>query len=372
MVSSPVTTTPDIFNQLNEWLSFPSIDFSRKNLIDNSNRSIDCDCSGLINLLFKNFDLPLPYQIENPKAVHYFAVLQEIGLNKIDSIKAGHLLAWRKDVLPKSGDTGHIVICEDKPKSISKNIYQLPVIDSTKLENGLSKRFIELHTDDTGCIVGVRWHHSSTKIKRTAIYHQSLIDSRFCFGCGLPKNNCHCHKITAHLDTPPIIIFRHPTERKRTLSTVSLIKQRYPNVLVKEGEVFNQTSIPKQANPLFLLFPNNESSHKNSDSNENQQKHASNIGSEKTTTFLLIDGTWKKAKKILHLNPWITALEKFSITPEKASQYTIRKTPDQLSLSSVETFSHVMQDSDLENYFEEFIQKHIELIGQETFLKNYK
>lgn len=338
---------------LSTWLSLPDISFSRDSRV--SAERITCDCSGLINLLFDALQIPKPYQIERPKALHYFAVLQEMGSDHIDALDAGSLLAWRKEQVPQSGDTGHVLIVMGPPVLVSPQLYLVPVVDATKLNNGLARREIEVQTDNLGKLVGVRLHLSESKFKRTAMYHQSLIGSRFCFGCALPVRACHCGTITPILEVPPVVILRHPKERKRTLSTVSLIKQRYPSVLVKEGEVFS----PLRGSNFALLFPGEEQGGIQANSGQN-------------TTLILIDATWRKAQKILHLNPWLQVLPRVTLKPEKISDYRLRKVAGPEALSSVEAFACVMHDSSLGAMFSQFMDQQIALMGEATYQKNYR
>jgi DTW domain-containing protein YfiP len=47
----------------------------------------------------------------------------------------------------------------------------------------------------------------------------------------------------------------------------------------------------------------------------------------------VLDGTWRKSRKILHLNAWLRRLPRLSLQGLPASNYRIRKAhgPDQLS-----------------------------------------
>ncbi len=339
---------------LSTWLALPHKTFSRLTALNE--HSIACDCSGFINLLFNALGLPLPYQIERPKALHYFAVLQEIGSTHISTLKSGHLLAWRKEQPPRSGDTGHVLLVMSEPTAIDAARYRVTIVDASKQQNGLAQRDIELHTDTAGTLVGVRLHLNAPKVKRSALYHHSLTTSRYCFGCGLPIRVCRCAQIRPILEAPPVVILRHPQERKRTLATVSLIKQRYPGVLVKEGEVFAPLRVPKPA----LLFPG-----------ESAQKIGPK-GLPEGHTVILIDASWRKAKKILHLNPWLQALPRLSLQPEHISGYLLRKVPNADSLSSLEAFACVMQDASLVELLNGFMTHHIQLMGAATYAENYQ
>ena len=337
-----------------KWLALPDKTFSRKSF--QNSRAIGCDCSGFITLLLNTLDVQRPYQLHIPKAVHYFSILQEIGSNHVNRLKAGNVLAWRKQQLPRSGDTGHVLLVAGDPIQSGPQCYRLAVVDSTRFHNGLSQREIEVYTDEQGKLIGVRMHLSDSKIKRTAIYHHAITDSRFCFGCGLPARVCGCAAVDAILDVPPVIILRHPKERKRTLSTVSLIKQRYPAVLVKEGELFE----PLRQSNLALMFPG-----------ENLQ-HTCRDSVQSGATLILIDATWRKAKKILHVNPWLQMLPRVNLKPEKCSDYRLRKVSGVEALSSVEAFAAAMEDKLLADSLGQFMDRQIAVMGESTYRKNYR
>jgi len=348
--------------------------------------SIQCDCSGLINLLCDRLLVPKPYDLKKPRAVHYFAILQEIGSSHISQVKPGNLMAWRKENVPKSGDSGHVLLVSGEPERLEENVFRLEVIDSTKVLSGLAQREICLHTNAQGSVIGVQLHLSETKVKRCPIYHAPLINSRYCLGCGLPKKLCLCHQVEANRLGASIIILRHPGERKKTLSTVSLIKQRYPEVLVKEGEIFN----PIRHKDFSLLFPDADldASGRTAPSNNSWVNDGflnngfTNNGSEIITgridpqvgqrSLILLDATWRKAKRMLYENTWLAALPRVSIEPRAVSDYLLRKVPNSTALSTVEVFAMMQNDLVLQKHFRVFMHKQIELMGKEKYESNYR
>ena len=338
---------------LAQWAERPSIRFSRE--CYSSASELACDCSGLFKLLFEDLGLGFPFNLERPKALHYFSVLQEIGSPSILSLEAGHILAWRKDFPPRSGDTGHVLLAAGTPVRLDEHRYSLSVYDSTKRAGGLSRREIELFTDAQGQLIGCRLHPDDSKIKRTQIYHAAPGEPRYCWGCTLPKKVCQCGVIEPRLLTPNVLVLRHPDERGRTLSTVSLIKQRYPNVLVREGEVFS----PPRLKNMALLYPVEEGQR----ACENE-----NLSDE---YLILLDATWRKAKKILHLNPWLNALPKVSLDADQVSQYLLRKVANDTDLSSVEAFALAVQDESLNSLFAHFMRSQIALMGEDVYRRNY-
>jgi len=360
---------------INAWLELPDKGFSRNPTVTST--GIHCDCSGLINLLCDHFLLPKPYALKQPRAVHYFAILQETGSSHIGQVKPGNLMAWRKDHVPKSGDSGHVLLVSGEPERVQKNVYRLEIIDATRVQGGLARREICLHTNAQGSVIGVQLHLSETKVKRTPVYHAPLLNKRYCFGCGVPKKVCLCRQVEVNRSEPSIIILRHPGERKKTLSTVSLIKQRYPEVLVKEGEIFSSIRHKKMA----LLFPDTDTavnplkpnSPANTDPENNDPENVAGpldaeVGQQ---TLVLLDATWRKAKRMLHENAWLAALPRVSIEPGAVSDYLLRKVPSATALSTVEAFAIIQNDMALQALFQDFMHRQIELMGKDKYENNY-
>jgi DTW domain-containing protein YfiP len=63
---------------------------------------------------------------------------------------------------------------------------------------------------------------------------------------------------------------------------------------------------------------------------------------EANQVLLLLDGTWRKALKMYHLNPWLQALPKLALSPEKPSAYRIRKARRPDSLSTLEAAAEAL------------------------------
>lgn len=347
---------------LNHWLSLPEKRFDRA--VSLSSQAIACDCSGLFNLLCDALGITKPFNIERPKAVDYFSLLQEVGSDNVGNLTQGCVLAWRKEVLPKSGDTGHVAMVCGPVEHLSAGHYLVPVVDASKACLGIAERTLELFSDERGKIQGVRLSAADKKIKRTAIYHHPLSSSRYCFGCALPKRVCNCNAIEAVLTSPSVVILRHPQERKKTLATVSLIKQRYPRILVKDGEIFS----PMRGAQWRLLFPDDQSQ---AVDDQNQSLGENPRAEPLSESLILIDATWRKAKKILYSNAWLNSLPKVSLSPNFLSHYRLRKVPSDQALSSVETVACVLRDEALIELLDAVTEKHIEQMGLETYQKNY-
>ena len=107
----------------------------------------------------------------------------------------------------------------------------------------------------------------------------------------------------------PIIVLRHTSEAGHALNTVNILKKSLKQISVFDGEVFDEKLIPENS---CLIYPGEDS-----DSLES-------IDTNKKPHLVLLDGSWKKTKKILYLNPWLNKLPKVSL-PTQNSRYYLRK-----------------------------------------------
>ncbi|MDD0852791.1 hypothetical protein HBN50_06775 [Halobacteriovorax sp. GB3] len=165
-----------------EFLSLKSV-FSRQASL--SKELITCDCSGLFNLLFKEivdqqfislkafqyFD-----QIESQESIHKLLIQKK---SKVTQLNVGDVICWRKRLIPKCGDTGHMALVTKEAKKVDHHCYELEIFDCSKTlhdfdtrENsinaiGIGK--IKVYTNDDGEMIGLMWSSDKKKIKRTPI-----------------------------------------------------------------------------------------------------------------------------------------------------------------------------------------------------------
>lgn len=123
------------------------------------NGHYECDCSGLINsLLFmcsKDLYIKIKGDLEALKAVDYFNIATDSSLpinwhQRIDLLCGGECLVWRKQQIPKSGDSGHIAIVLDRPKEVKKGLWSVKVFDCSKIPHDEDSR----QNEATGIGVG--------------------------------------------------------------------------------------------------------------------------------------------------------------------------------------------------------------------------
>ena len=178
---------------------------------------------------------------------------------------------------------------------------------------------------------------------------------------------CYCHQIKHYNIDSQIIILQHPTETKHPLNSAKIAELSLDPCKIIIGEDFADNAELKEIlnnNHCALVFP--------SDKNIVATSHF-----KKFNKFIFIDGTWKKAKKILYRNPKLADLPRLEINANIKSKYKIRKVPKDGYLSTLEAICYTIHQSENKNIFDtvetlEFIQqKQIEKMGADTFKKNY-
>jgi len=96
-------------------------------------------------------------------------------------------------------------------------------------------------------------------------------------------------------------------------------------------------------------------------------------------TLIVIDATWRKAKKMWELQPLLQNLICLRLTNEQISNYRIRKVPKDGYLSTIESVVvalRLLEDRQqaykpLIDLFSEMIDFQINQMGEETYKKNY-
>jgi len=161
-----------------------------------------------------------------------------------------------------------------------------------------------------------------------------------CEECRRPQEICLCPWVETVSNDFPLLVLRHKSEAKESLNTAALLELCLKSFMMIDGEVFEPDIIPEDCSPI-ILFPS-----------EGAQPLESLIdqGVPDNALFILIDGTWKKARKILYMNPWLTELPAILLPPVK-SRYILRKKHDDGS-STLEAAAALMSslDNDAEKY----------------------
>jgi len=158
-----------------------------------------------------------------------------------------------------------------------------------------------------------------------------------------------------------VVILQHPQEQFQAKGTAKLLDLCLKNSHLEIGETFEPALLDSLTCPTkttLLLFPNDESQ---------TEANAGNVEPLQCPPdklrLIVIDGTWRKARKMMHLNPALAQLPRLSIA-QRDSQYLIRKTPKAGQLSTLEAAYWALEElgephPDLLNSFRELMAMHM-------------
>ena len=153
-----------------------------------------------------------------------------------------------------------------------------------------------------------------------------------CPHCERPLKACLCAWIAPTANETPLLILQHPLEVRQAKGSARLLQLSLRHGQTQVGERFDQAALQAWLNPphleprqTVLLYPAHADLPAPSVSAcELEPAH---------TRLVVLDGTWRKSLRMLHINPLLQALPRLALQPDAPSRYLIRKAhrPDQLS-----------------------------------------
>ncbi|WP_053133070.1 tRNA-uridine aminocarboxypropyltransferase [Pseudomonas sp. MIACH] len=190
-----------------------------------------------------------------------------------------------------------------------------------------------------------------------------------CSRCLRPAAHCLCALIPCLDSRTRVLVLQHPSEVNHALNTARLAALGLNNAQLVVGEVFDD--LPTLLNPpgyqARLLFP--------ADDAQPLQAYAPG---DQPLLLVVPDGTWRKARKLLHLNPLLAALPRVTLAEGAVSRYRLRKAPGAGALSTVEAIVQALQVLEapvsfepLLKPFDALIEGQIAAMGEEVFQKNH-
>jgi len=159
---------------------------------------------------------------------------------------------------------------------------------------------------------------------------------KYCRRCEYPLQTCICSHLSLVDSSIHVSIMQDPSEVKHAKNTARLIPLLLSRCEIFVGESPDdflpvQQKLFEHPNSL-LLYPVD---------NAIELSKASDSPVE-LTHILLLDGTWRKAKKLYLNNPWLHSIQKAKLGSRKASQYRIRKVPSADSYSTIEALAFAL------------------------------
>ncbi|GLS89280.1 DTW domain-containing protein [Psychromonas marina] len=170
-----------------------------------------------------------------------------------------------------------------------------------------------------------------------------MVKRALCSNCLKASSACICSTIESIDNMYPLHILQDPSEEKKAIGTARILKLSLSKIQLSIGEMFDEQDF--DLNNSYLLFPGDDAipaSGLNEQPNFNENSQ-----------FILLDGSWKKAYKLLMSNPFLQALPKVFINVDAKSNYRLRKSPREDGLSTVEAGYYLL--AQLEGNHEKFM-----------------
>ncbi|MEH6452332.1 MAG: tRNA-uridine aminocarboxypropyltransferase [Psychromonas sp.] len=163
-----------------------------------------------------------------------------------------------------------------------------------------------------------------------------------CEHCFKAISACICKTIQSIDNQHFLHVLQDPSEEKKAIGTARILDLSLQRSKTTVGEYFDPANFILDNS--YLVFPSEQAI----PASELAQRTQIDSNSQ----FILLDGSWKKAYKLLMSNPFLQALPKVAIDVDKKSAYRIRKSPREDGLSTVEAGYYLL--AQLENDYAKF------------------
>ncbi len=162
-----------------------------------------------------------------------------------------------------------------------------------------------------------------------------------CEQCLRPQSACICHWITPTAHAAEVVVLQHPLEERSAKGSARLLHLSLLRSRMVTGEAFVERELRALLrNPFepsadttdekhtILLYPQ-----AGVDEAAPPTLTSEMLRDPSRLRLIVLDGTWRKSRKMLHLNPLLQQLPRLSLQDVPLSRYLIRKAhrADQLS-----------------------------------------
>lgn len=184
-----------------------------------------------------------------------------------------------------------------------------------------------------------------------------------CEVCGLPIITCICNTIKKVKTKAKFIILSNERELYRNTNTANLLKLVNPDsteiIIWRRGESSETISeyINNDIYKVYLVFPDINEELKSRKVEYSLSKHI--------PIFIIVDGTWKEAWKIVRKSSYLKELPIISLQTDKVSKFTLRRGQEEGNLCTIETAIELLKineevlNSDKINYdFDLFLESY--------------
>jgi len=159
-----------------------------------------------------------------------------------------------------------------------------------------------------------------------------------CERCGLPARTCVCALVAQADNEVDVLVLQHPDEAAEAKNSARLLRLSLARCRVVVGEVFEPAELLALlgggVSGNALLYPSDTVT-----GTGLIQKPA------RPRRLVVLDGTWRKSIRMLHANPLLQSLPRWTIAPSGPARYAaLRKARRPAQLSTLEAACAALAD----------------------------
>lgn len=183
-----------------------------------------------------------------------------------------------------------------------------------------------------------------------------------CSRCLRPGRTCICHLAVSIPNEVEVLVLQHPLETGNAKGTVRLLHLCLPHSRIVVGEAFAEEELRKLLHAPFppaeaggavetpasmdrqpiLLYPDTPPMPSNDMARPEHESRMPLQPYSCPIRLVVLDGTWRKSRKMLYLNPLLQRLARLPLRDPPPSRYLIRKAHGEHQLSSFEATCYAL------------------------------
>lgn len=185
--------------------------------------------------------------------------------------------------------------------------------------------------------------------------HPSQPRRATCATCLRPQPTCICEWIAPLDSKVEVLVLQHPLEVSNSKGSARLLHLSLPGSVLVAGEQFDHDALHallwQGGRTPLLLYP---------DAIDNASPvmpappvlDPALLANPASLRLVVLDGTWRKSRKMLYLNPLLQSLPRLALQGMPDSHYRIRKAhaPDQLSTLEAAAYALMRLDGGPSRY----------------------
>lgn len=160
-----------------------------------------------------------------------------------------------------------------------------------------------------------------------------------CNSCAFPVSMCVCAAVNTLTFSGRCVIIQEAHERQHAKNTVRLLQLVLPQlevILSSDLAALDdlRVQVSAEVEAWGLLYPS---------ANSEVLDDPATALPELPKQWILLDGTWRKTKRLWFEHAWLSTVRTFCFIDPPASQYFIRKVPSLQTLSTLESVAYLLQ-----------------------------